>query len=307
MSGEEDNPITQRTMASGGPQLDGDRRACLVVIHGEGLGRRVDVGETTVRVGRSRDNDLVIAHPSVSRRHCEIRIEAGVCHLRDLGATNRTRVNDVPVEGAELRDGDHVTVGESLLKFIGRENPESSYHAEVYQLVTHDPLTELPNRRHFTERVDAAIAAAVEQGEPLSLCIVDVDLFKPINDGYGHVAGDGVLQELAARLRQHAGDQELPARIGGEEFALLMPGCTLPEALVRGEALRREVEALPFRIEQKPHRITVSVGVADLRLGRSDRSSLMRAADAALYAAKSSGRNCVRSPEPDTPTENIDD
>jgi diguanylate cyclase (GGDEF)-like protein len=298
MSSAEDNPITQRTVASGGPELSGERHACLVVIHGEGLGRRVDVRETLVHVGRSRDNDLVIAHPSVSRHHCEIWIEGSVCRLRDCGATNRTRVNDVPVEGAELRDGDHITIGESLLKFIGSENPEASYHAEVYQLVTHDSLTELPNRRFFSEQVDSAILSAIDNGQPLSLCIIDVDLFKPINDGFGHVAGDGVLQELASRLRRQAGDADLAARIGGEEFALLMPGRALPEALSRAEAIRREVESLPFMIEKQAHRITISIGVADLRPDRADRSTLMRAADTALYAAKSSGRNCVRSPIP---------
>ena len=298
MSGGDDNPTTQRTIASDGPSPNAGHAACLVVIHGEGLGRRVDIGETPVQVGRARESTLVISHPSVSRRHCEVWREGTTYRLRDCGATNRTRVNDLSVEGAELRDGDHITIGESLLKFISGENPEAGYHAEVYQLVTHDPLTELPNRRHFTEQVDAAIASAQEQGLALSLCIVDVDLFKPINDGYGHVAGDGVLQELARRLRRQPLEGELAARIGGEEFALLLPGRSLAEAIARAEALRREVEDLPFSIEQKDHRITVSVGVADLRPGRSERSTLMRAADAALYAAKSSGRNCVRSPQP---------
>ena len=296
MSSADDNPTTQRTVASGGPELGSAGQACLVVIHGEGLGRRVDLGEHPVQVGRARDNDLVISHPSVSRRHCEIWREDGRYRLRDCGATNRTRVNDVPVDGAELRDGDHITVGESLIKFIGSESPEAGYHAEVYQLVTHDPLTELPNRRHFTEQVDASILAAAESRQPLSLCIVDVDLFKPINDSFGHVAGDVVLQELARRLRRHSEDGELAARIGGEEFALLMPGRDLAAALARAEALRRAVAALPFQIEQAAHRITVSIGVADLGAARGDRSTLMRAADAALYAAKSAGRNCVRAP-----------
>lgn len=296
MSGNDDNPTTQRTVASGGPSLDGSQPACLVVIHGEGLGRRIDFGDAPVHIGRARENDLVISHPSVSRRHCEVFRDGGTYRLRDCGATNRTRVNDVPVEGAELRDGDHITVGESLLKFIGSESPEAGYHAEVYQLVTHDPLTALPNRRHFTEQVEAAISEALEAGRPLSLCIIDVDLFKPINDDFGHIAGDAVLQQLAARLRSHVAPGTLGARIGGEEFALLLPGRGLAEALAVAEALRREVEARPFEIERRAQRVTVSVGVADLTAERGDRSLLMRAADAALYAAKSAGRNCVRSP-----------
>ena len=298
MSSGEDSTTTQRTVISPGPALDGTRPACLVVIHGEGLGRRVDIADSVVQIGRARDCDLVIAHPSVSRRHCEVFIDGGTYRVRDCGATNRTRVNDVPVEGAELRDGDHLTIGESLIKFISSESPEAGYHAEVHQLATLDPLTELPNRRVFTEHMNTAIADALDRGHPLSLCIVDVDLFKPINDSFGHIAGDGVLQQLAIRLRRHAGSSDLVARIGGEEFALLLPGRALPDALILAEALRRDVEALPFQIDRQPHRITVSVGVADLGAGRGDRSSLMRAADGALYAAKSSGRNCVRSPAP---------
>jgi diguanylate cyclase (GGDEF)-like protein len=299
MDDTEDNPSTQRTRISGGPALPGAGSACVVVIHGEGLGKRVDVGEAALRVGRAKDNDLLIVHPSVSRHHCEIWRDGETCRIRDLGATNRTRVNDLPIEAATLRDGDHITVGESLLKFIGHESPEAGYHAEVYQLVTHDALTELVNRRHFGERCDAAIDRALERRAPLCLAIVDVDLFKPINDRHGHIAGDAVLRQIAGHLRRAARRGDLAARIGGEEFALLLPDTGLDEAAVLAEQLRTAVAADRFILDGQRQPVTISIGLAALQAGRANRSALLRAADLALYRAKDGGRNriCLASPD----------
>jgi diguanylate cyclase (GGDEF)-like protein len=298
MHDADDNPTTQRTRISSGPTLPGPRSACVVVIHGEGLGKRVDIDDAAVRVGRSKDNDLLIVHPSVSRHHCEIWREADSYRVRDLGATNRTRVNDVAIDAAELRDGDHITVGESLLKFISHESPEAGYHAEVYQLVTHDALTDLVNRRHFTEQLDAAIDRALDAGTPLCLAIVDVDLFKPINDRWGHIAGDAVLRQIAGHLRRAARAGDLAGRIGGEEFALLLADTALDDASAQVEALRAAVEADRFLLDGQPQRITISIGLAALDAGRTTRPALMRAADLALYRAKEGGRNRVCSALP---------
>src|SRR5690606_1592810 len=122
-----------------------------------------------VLVGRSQDADLCIAHKSVSREHCQVWREGDECRVRDLGATNCTRVNDVPVTEATLADGDHVTVGESILKFISHTSVEATYHEEIYQLATRDALTDLCNRRHFSEQVDREIARALRHGRPLSM------------------------------------------------------------------------------------------------------------------------------------------
>src|SRR5690606_34457838 len=162
-----------------------------------GLGRRADIGTAPVLVGRSSEADLVLAHKSVSRAHCRIRSDGDAYYLGDLGATNTTRLNDVPLAGERvLSDGDQITVGESILKFISQDSVEASYHEEIYQLATHDALTELCNRRHFIELADKEIARAMRHLRPLSLCIVDVDLFKPVNDLHGHIAGDDVLRQI---------------------------------------------------------------------------------------------------------------
>lgn len=285
---------TQRTLFSPGPPRPEQRSACVVVIHGEGLGRRADVGATPVLIGRSSEADLVIAHKSVSRSHCRIWCAADGYRIADLGATNPTRLNDARLEGeALLADGDQITVGESILKFISQDSVEASYHEEIYQLATHDPLTELCNRRHFIELADKEIPRALRHARPLALCIVDVDLFKPVNDRHGHIEGDEVLRRIGRVLRQHARHDDVAARIGGEEFAVLLPECTLETACQWAERLREAVAQTPFAPGGQPCRITVSIGVAALAAERASRPALMAAADAALYRAKDGGRNRV--------------
>jgi diguanylate cyclase (GGDEF)-like protein len=294
MSQRDTDPITtQLTRLSDGPRHSGPRSACVVVIHGEGLGKRADIEETPVVVGRSQEADLHIPHKSVSRQHCEIWRQDDSYRIRDLDATNRTRVNEQPITETALSDGDHVTLGESILKFISHSSVEARYHEEVYQLATHDALTELYNRRHFIELVDKEIARAHRHDRPLVMCIIDVDLFKPVNDSFGHVAGDGVLRQLAAVVRGFVRGEDIAARIGGEEFAVLLPESDLPSARVFAERLREAVAASEFELGGEPRQITISVGVAGLDPSHAERGALMQAADAALYRAKEAGRNRV--------------
>ena len=284
---------TQRTLLSDGPHNAPPRSACVVVIHGMGLGSRADVDDARVLVGRSQDADLCIAHKSVSREHCHIWRDGDDYRIRDLGATNATRVNDVPVAEATLADGDHVTVGESILKFISHTSVEANYHEEIYQLATRDPLTDLCNRRHFIEQMEREIARALRHQRPLTICIIDVDLFKPVNDRYGHISGDEVLRQIADLVHHHARNDDIAARIGGEEFAVLLPECDAGAAYSFAERLRSAVAAATFSPGGEPQRITVSIGIADLSPVRDNRVRLMTAADAALYRAKKEGRNRV--------------
>lgn len=284
---------TQRTVISGGPNQSGPRSACVVVIHGEGLGRRADLGGSRVLIGRSHESDLVIAHKSVSRAHCELWLDGEHYRIRDLGATNRTRVNDQPIEDAVLADGDHIVVGESILKFIGHTSVEAGYHEEIYQLATHDALSELYNRRHFSEILEREIARAHRHRHTLSLCIVDVDLFKPVNDTFGHIAGDEVLRRIAGVIRGHVRSDDVAARIGGEEFAVLLLETNAAAATAFADRLRAAIGTTEFAPGGIARRITVSVGVAELVPPAFDRSSLMAAADAALYRAKDAGRDRV--------------
>ena len=288
---------TQRTLLSDGPHRAVPRSACVVVIHGAGLGGRADVDTARVLVGRSQEADLCIAHKSVSREHCQVWRDGDEYRIRDLGATNTTRLNDAPISEGILADGDHVTVGESILKFISHTSVEANYHEEIYQLATRDALTDLCNRRHFLEQMEREVARALRHDRPLAMCIVDVDLFKPVNDRYGHISGDEVLRQIAGLIHQHVRHDDIAARIGGEEFAVLLPECDTGAAYGFAERLRAAVAAETFTPGGESRRITISIGIAELSPGRDSRGGLMAAADAALYRAKEEGRNrvCIES------------
>ncbi|MDQ0651458.1 GGDEF domain-containing protein [Pseudomonas cedrina] len=156
-----------------------------------------------------------------------------------------------------------------------------------------DPLTGLPNRAAWSERLDQEVNAWHQRGNSLSLAMLDLDHFKRINDGYGHLAGDKVLKIIANVLHKRLRPGDFIARFGGEEFVLLMPESSLPQALAAGEALRAAIEACPFHFKGEPVTITVSMGVAQFQPGERSDVALKRA-DAALYRAKAAGRNQVQ-------------
>lgn len=159
-----------------------------------------------------------------------------------------------------------------------------------------DPLTGLANRRHFSARLEALADDARQSGAPLSLLVLDLDHFKRINDAHGHDAGDACLARFAERMRECLdGPGVHLARLGGEEFAALLPGVAPASAAARAEALRASLAGQALALREGDLRITVSIGVAGLDTRRRDGADLFRAADRAMYLAKSEGRDRVRS------------
>ncbi|MEJ8303323.1 sensor domain-containing diguanylate cyclase [Saccharibacillus sacchari] len=155
-------------------------------------------------------------------------------------------------------------------------------------LASTDPLTGLHNRRFFEDCLRGELLASIDNNQPLSLLIVDIDHFKNINDTYGHPVGDFVLIELARLLRETAGPLSICARFGGEEFVVLLPAIDSEGACATAEQIRSVIENTPLGT----HRVTISVGVETSRSGSTEQSLLERA-DLALYASKSNGRNRV--------------
>jgi two-component system cell cycle response regulator len=153
-----------------------------------------------------------------------------------------------------------------------------------------DPLTSLRNRRAFDDRLADAFDQAARYNRPLSLAIVDLDHFKSINDTHGHDAGDAVLRGVAKIIGEGTRQSDFVARVGGEEFAIILPETALFEALQFGEKLRAAVATTPIG----EHQVTVSVGIANVPHSEiPGTSELFRAADQALYRAKVRGRNRV--------------
>jgi diguanylate cyclase len=156
-----------------------------------------------------------------------------------------------------------------------------------------DPLTGIANRKSFDERFAQEIARREQGGAPLVMLLWDIDNFKVINDSYGHRAGDRVLQSVAGCFTSALRAGDFVARIGGEEFAVLLRGLELPEAVNIANQVRVAVEALRFHFRGTPVRVTVSCGITELNSDDASGGAFDRA-DAALYRAKSGGKNlCI--------------
>jgi two-component system, cell cycle response regulator len=270
------------------------RDAALVVIHGMDLGRKYDlVNEVTV-VGRSSKADIQIDQESVSRSHARFISQKSSVTLSDLGSTNGTYVNDELVDGeTKLRNGDFVKIGRTIFKFIGGGNIEQAYHEEIYRLTTVDGLTQVFNRRYFEEALDREISRGIRYSRELAFVLMDIDKFKLVNDEFGHLAGDSVLKGLASLIRNNIRREDVFARFGGEEFALLLPEVDIRGAVLMAEKIRKVIQNQKFTFEGDAIPITVSMGVATLGVQQRESSALIRAADARLYEAKQTGRNRV--------------
>lgn len=200
----------------------------------------------------------------------------------DLGASDYLVK---PVDDGELLARVKVQLKIKVLKDeLRRKNQE------LQQLSNTDPLTGLNNRRHFMDLFQRELERAVRYGDPLSFVMIDIDYFKRVNDRFGHQTGDEVLRHVASILQRGLRTGDILGRYGGEEFALLLPQTSLDGAFAAAERYRKLVEASPS--DRSGTRVTISLGVSWNRVpGISSVDDLIRTADAALYEAKSQGRN----------------
>ena len=170
----------------------------------------------------------------------------------------------------------------------------ANHEASLAMALT-DGLTGLFNRHYFSTHFEGLFRHAQEQGRPISVVMLDVDHFKSVNDTYGHAVGDQVLQELARRLSAGVRNFDLVARLGGEEFVLVMPETRLHEAEGAAERIRQQIARTPFQLASPKLDlpITVSIGIGGSEGPVDDTESMLRRADEALYQAKRTGRNRV--------------
>jgi len=158
----------------------------------------------------------------------------------------------------------------------------------------HDPLTELPNREYYNERASYEYQRWQRYSRPLTLAVFDIDHFKKINDSHGHQAGDRVLKVIGRSVAKRLREVDFFCRFGGEEFVALMPETNLTDAMPVLETIRAAIANAAFNYKEQPISITLSIGATEFQVG-DDLEAAFARADEALYAAKSGGRNCIKS------------
>jgi diguanylate cyclase len=213
------------------------------------------------------------------------RLESVAKKVRDFRVREETRVTEYDARAEHMRG--RVEELEREAQDLHSKLDREKHGARL------DPLTGIANRRSFDERFTQEILRCARAQSPLVMLLLDIDSFKIVNDSYGHRAGDRVLQSVAACFTAALRAGDFVARIGGEEFAVLLSGLQLEPALHIANQLRTAVEALRFHFRGIPVRVTVSCGITELHPGDASEAAFDRA-DSALYRAKNSGKNlCV--------------
>ncbi len=286
--------VVQKPVVEEGRGVGGD---CLVVIYTKEptlLGKRFVLDSGAMRVGRGPESQIVLDGDSVSRRHAHFELRSNAWWVVDDNSTNGTYVNDEQItREIGLTNGDRIKIGPTIFKYLSGQDVEAQYHEEIYRMTIIDGLTQAHVKRYLMESLEKEIIRARRHERDLSLIMFDIDHFKKVNDFHGHLAGDHVLKELARIVQGRIRRDEVFARYGGDEFAIVLPETSLVVARQLAETLREMVEGSRFVFQGENIPVTISSGVAVLSEAHKTSVDLIKTADEKLYEAKRGGRNRV--------------
>jgi two-component system, cell cycle response regulator len=273
--------------------------AYMLVVSGGIPGTMVRLSEQGTSLGRSGESAFQISDITVSRDHAVVMTdEMGTVQIRDEGSTNGTFLNGKRIHAhrlVDLADGDRVQLGTKIVFKLVRLDPnDEQFQREMYERTVRDALTGLYNRAYLLNQIGVLAERSASQGIGLAVLMLDIDHFKQINDRYGHLAGDDVLRQVAAVIRESTRSEDLVARFGGEEFVVVLPVSVPDLAADRAERIRSNLAERTVMAEGIGIRVTASIGLAFAPAGRSrNEMALIMTADEALYRAKADGRNRV--------------
>jgi diguanylate cyclase (GGDEF)-like protein len=271
-------------------------RPFLIVIGGGSVGEMYSLRQNEIVVGRARTCTIRFEDDGISRRHAKMTCLGNHVFIDDLGSANGTFVNgEKVVSRRPLADGDKIELGSiTILKFTYSDDLDETFQRRMYEAALRDGLTQAHNRRAFMDHMEKDLAYARRHGTPLSLIMLDIDHFKKINDTLGHPAGDAVLIKLAKVGLDTLRKEDVFARFGGEEFAVICRGIDVAGASIVAERLRELIASMRVKHEGRDVAVTISLGVAGYPAFDAERpAQLIAAADDALYEAKRAGRNRV--------------
>lgn len=276
------------------------RRPVLVVLEGAEAQQTWVVDRDNLIIGRDPACGIPLRDPTASRRHSRLWYsepdEEGLpptVRVQDLGSTNGTTVNGERLSDAPriLREHDRIRVGATVMAFEYRELRQIQAEESLRQMAMTDALTSLSNRGIFDREMAREFERCRRYNRQFCLILFDLDHFKRVNDTWGHPVGDRVLAQVAAAIRGCLRHVDLAARLGGEEFAVLLTETNAEGAAVAGERVRHAVGSLAMAVGDEPVQVTASVGVVTWSPMFATAAEMVAAADKTLYRAKAAGRN----------------
>ena len=265
----------------------------LFVLGGPRAGTIYPLDEPIMNLGRGPSCQIPLQDEGVSRLHARIlRTDEGFI-LEDAGSRNGTYCQGIRLTAPKrLQEGDRINLGATTaFRFSLQDRTEFHAIRQTLELMNHDPLTDLLNRRELEERFDVELAYARRHSTPLTILLIDIDNFKDVNDDYGHLIGDRVLREAANTLTKALRMEDVFGRYGGDEFALAVRGIDSEGITTLAERMRSYVEQMVLGANGRELKVTISVGGAMLLPRHKEVGALLHEADSALYEAKKLGRN----------------
>jgi diguanylate cyclase (GGDEF)-like protein/PAS domain S-box-containing protein len=245
---------------------------------------------------RQGSNSFMEIHPDDRERIKQVfrkTVETGIGECSEFRFMLRDgSIRFMESDGRAIHDADGKV---SKIVVVSRDITEQKrLEADLREMAATDMLTGLPNRRHFLAQLEQEKARVSRAEEKCAaVLMIDIDHFKLVNDTYGHATGDHVLRHLATLMREDLRKIDTVGRLGGEEFAVILPGADLPAAEIFAERLRKQVAETPAMHENRSVPLTISIGVTEIKPIDSSADDALTRADRALYRAKECGRNRV--------------
>ena len=278
------------------PKQQEQQKFYLIIVDGNNVGRMYPLDKKRITIGRSAEFDIQLVDSSSSRKQAIIEFnDNNKPVLKDLDSTNGTYVNGARITEINIKNGDNILLGySSVFMFAIQDSLQSKFQMNLYESSIHDSLTAAFNQKYFLDSLNKAFSYSLRHQSSLGLLMLDIDLFKKINDTYGHLVGDIVLKEVVKKIENNLRNEDILCRYGGDEFAVIIRDFKYGFVKIAAERIRLVFDGKSMNCEDHKINISLSIGAAAIDNENIETfKDMIELADANLYKAKKSGGNCT--------------